>query len=70
MESNEEFCPKPPTVFWLENFIICPESISSHIFKILVVICSLISSILYVFFAAFRYDKEGNHDHAEIVTEN
>jgi C4-dicarboxylate transporter len=35
---------------------------------VFVVICSLISSILYIFFAAFRYDKEGDHhEHEQLI---
>ena len=64
MAKNEEIHFDHKPAFWLENFIICPDSLGAQVFKIFVVICSLVSSIIYTFFAAFRYDKEGNNDYS------
>ena len=56
--------------FNFKDFIVISrDSAGYHVFKVFVIICGCISSLIYAFFAAFRKDINTNY-YSELIEEN
>ena len=59
-EENKEKSPNKESIDWNRLLIINPKSIYYRIYSVIIVMLRIISSLVYMSFAAFRHDVEGS----------